>query len=203
MKEITRKSAFYRFGAWLFTKVLYRVRYEGLENIPADGSVILCSNHLSNTDPIFLCARSPRIGRFMAKKELFSVPVLKNIILALGAFPVDRGHADLGAIRQGLRLLNENEMVGIFPQGTTHYKGNHPKDTPIKTGVGMLAARTGATILPACVQTKDFRLKLFRKVVVRFGKPIAAEEYQPGEHTPAEYERITALAFDRICGLLK
>lgn len=203
MKQITQKSFIYRFVGRLFTKVLYRVRYEGMENMPAEGPVILCSNHLSNADPIFICAYTPRIGRFMAKKELFSIPVLKSIIRALGAFPVDRGHADLAAIRQGLKLLGENEMVGIFPQGTTHYKGSHPKDTPTKTGVGMLAARTGATILPVCIQTKDFRLKLFRKVVIRFGTPIPAEEYQPGEHTPAEYERITALAFDRICGLLK
>lgn len=203
MKEIKRDAFICKFVGWLFTKVLYRVRYEGVENFPAEGAVILCSNHLSNADPIFLCKPFGRIGRFMAKKELFSVPVVKNLVRAMGAFPVDREHADLSAIRQGIRLLKADEVVGIFPQGTTHYKGNHPKDTPIKSGVGMLAARTGATILPACIQTNNYRLKAFAKVTVRYGAPIPAEEYCPGEHMNAEYERITALAFDRICGLLK
>ena len=205
MKEITQKSVIYKIARVIMCRLLYRVRYENPERMPSDSAVLLCCNHLSDADPIFICAYAPRIARFMAKQELFRIPLLRSVIRALGAFPVDRAHADVSAIRQSVKLLNAGEIVGIFPQGTTHYKGMEPKDTPIKSGLGMIAARTGVPILPVCIQTKGYRAKLFGKVTVRFGELISPEEY--GAHgsaaTPDEYRRITELAFGRICALLE
>lgn len=203
MKEITQDKFIYKSVAFIMCKLLYRVKYVNVEKMPKDGAFLLCSNHLCNADPIFICAYGPRIARFMAKKELFTVPVLKDVITALGAFPVDRGNVDLPAIRKGLSLLSKGEPVGIFPQGTTHYKGMEPRTTPTKTGLGMLAVRSKATIFPVALKVKGNKVHLFSKIEVIYGDPIPASEYGIGEMNPDEYRRITDLAFDRICSLLE
>ena len=193
-------SISYRFTSFVFRRILYRITVEGRENEPQGGAVILCSNHISNSDPIFISAVTKRIARFMAKKELFSIPILKGIIRSFGAFPVNRGHADTAALKHSLVLLSEGDMLGIFPQGTRR-PGVHPSETQAKTGLGMLAVRSKATILPVCVITKHYKVRFRTKIIIRIGKPIPPEEYCPGEPCVSEYERISNLAFTRICAL--
>ena len=190
----------YRFTAFLFRRVFFRVRIEGAENEPQDGAVILCSNHISFCDPILISAGTKRLARFMAKKELFSVPILGRVIRSFGAFPVNRGHADANSLKHCLELLKQNEMVGIFPQGTRQ-TGVPPTEGSVKNGLGMLAVRSGAAILPVCVMPKNYRTRPFGKITIRIGKPIPPEEYRPGELCPSEYDRITRLAFREVCAL--
>ena len=80
-----------------------------------DGGVILASNHFSGKDILILMAASNRQIRFMAKKELFRIPLLRTLMKAMGAFPVDRGGSSVSAVRRALELLNAGEVVGIFP----------------------------------------------------------------------------------------
>ena len=80
-------------------RALYRVRVIGAENLPAEGGCLLCSNHTSMRDVVVLAAALPRQPRYMAKKELFKIPLLSQLIRALGAFPVDRGGADVSSIK--------------------------------------------------------------------------------------------------------
>src|SRR5919202_504397 len=98
-------------------------RIEGLENVPRDGGALVISNHLHNLDPILLVAAFPRPVQFMAKKEVFPVPVVGWIARQAGAFPIDRGAVDRAALRYAEGLLERGSLVGIFPEGTRSTTG--------------------------------------------------------------------------------
>jgi 1-acyl-sn-glycerol-3-phosphate acyltransferase len=143
------------------------MKVEGLENIPEAGGFILCCNHMSMVDPVYLAVsiRNRRV-RFMAKAEVFSTKILGPIARGVGAFPVDRGHSDLNAVRTSLKILSEGHPLGIFPQGTRS-KGN--VRTPMLGGVSMIAMRAGVPVIPAYIHGP---YKLLRKSYIRIGKPV-------------------------------
>ena len=184
----------------------YRVQVEGEENIPENGRLLVCSNHISLHDPIVIAAISKRQICYMGKKELFGIPLFGSFLRSLGAFPVDRkSGGDVGAIRHSISLLEKDLAVGIFPQGTRH-SGVDPKGTPIQKGAGMLVSRTDATVLPVAVVTKNYKITpFFSKVTIRFGKPISAEELKLGTEEMAsteKYKLISERIFDKILELL-
>jgi len=182
---------------------LLRLHVHGAENEPAasDGPYIICGNHTFFADPIFLCAvTKQQQPHFMAKKELFRIPLLNLLIKGLGAFPVDRGGSDVSAIKKSISLLKEGKCVGIFPQGH-RYVGVDPRNTEIHHGLGMIASRTHATILPCYLCMKDYKYKLGRRVDIVIGKPMPYEEYACGLSGTAEYTAITKKVYDRICTL--
>lgn len=200
------KSKFYVF-IWnligLPAKGYFRLHIHGSENEPteADGPYIIASNHVSNADPVFLClAVKHQQPHFMAKKELFKVPVVNWVVAALGAYPVDRGGADVGAIKKTIKMLEEGKCIGIFPQGHRQ-KGIDPRETEVKNGIGMVAAKAGATVLPCYVKMKKRKWALFRRVDVYVGKPIPFAELNYDAQASGEYSRISKQIFDRICEL--
>lgn len=160
-------------GTFLF-KIFLRLEVEGQENIPKDGSFVLCCNHISLLDPPVVGAACTRKLHWMAKEELF-VPVLGTIYKWLGAFPVKRGTADRTAITHGINILKNKEVLAIFPEGTRSKTGALGKAAP---GALMMAGRVKATILPTCVIGTDVKRqgKLWPKVKVKFGKPISFPE---------------------------
>lgn len=119
----------YRFTAFLFRRVFFRITVEGAENEPTDGPVLLCANHISDADPILLSAVTRRLARFMAKQELFSVPVLNTVIRSFGAFPVHRGQADPASLKHCLSLLLWAKWWGSSRRGKD-IKGFRPKKPP-------------------------------------------------------------------------
>lgn len=179
---------------------LFRCSVEGLEKLPADGGAILCANHTSLLDVVVMSAALNRQIRYMAKKELFKIPLLAQLIRALGAFPIDRGGADVAAIRRTISMVEEGELVGIFPQGTRH-PGVDPRTTEVKNGVGMIAYRAKSTVVPVFIKTKNNKTKLFGKTKIIVGDPIRYGElgYEKGGN--AEYKAASELIFDRICTL--
>ncbi len=185
-------------------KAIFRVNVEGLENEPAEGGVVVCANHISMWDAAIVGAVMNRQVRFFAKKELFGVPVLKHFMKAMGAFPVDRKSPASAALatRHTLSLVGEGEMVGLFPQGTRH-AGRNPKGTPIKNGIGQIAYRSGATVLPMSIQTKDWKIGFLKRTYVTVGKPITTEEFNFTEGSVSEYDRAAHLVFDRITDMIK
>ena len=198
-----KSKAYIGIRKWLLDPVtfFFRIHAHNPENEPReeDGPYIICSNHISNADPIFLCAvTSEQQPHFMAKKELFKVPILNKIVKALGAFPVDRKGADVGAIRRTIKMLEEGKCIGIFPQGH-RYKGVDPRETEVKSGLGMIAVKAQANILPCYIKMKKRRWSLFRRVDVYIGKPIKFEELGYNPEASGEYLRISNLVFDRIC----
>ena len=116
----------YPLGRIVCTPVVrtyFRERVEGREHVPKTGPFVLAANHVSYIDPVVLGVACPRPIHFMAKAELFRIPVLGFLIRELGAFPVQRGAADRSAIRRALRILNDGGVVGVFPEGTRNRRG--------------------------------------------------------------------------------
>ncbi len=186
-----------------FFRCLYRVKITGLENEPMEGPVVVCANHLSDHDVIVLASSLKRQVRFFAKAELFKVPVLKQLITALGAFPVDRKVAANAAasIKTTLGFLENGEMIGLYPQGTRH-PGVDPRTTSVKGGIGMIAYHSKATILPVCIRTKTWKVKFFRRTYVTVGKPITFEELGFTAGRGAEYQRVSEVIFGKITDMI-
>ncbi len=136
-----------------FFKRLYKIDASGAEKMPKDGPILVCPNHISLADVIIIGVDFERPIRFMAKAELFKTPIVRHVIKALGAFPVDRQHGDIGAIKKAQEILKDGEVLAMFPQGK-RYKGDDPRNTQIKYGAAMIAKRTGSAVLPVCLQTK-------------------------------------------------
>ena len=129
-------------------RFLFKGRTIGIENLPKTGGVVVVSNHGSHLDPPILGHALGRPVAFMAKSELFSVPILSFIISACGAYPVNRGAGDREALRTASNRLIEGWATGVFLDGTRQENGrvNDPK-----AGAALLAGRTGCPILPVAI----------------------------------------------------
>ncbi len=127
-------------------------RLKGRENIPADGSYLICCNHSGMADPIWLLfALRWRLPHIMAKKEVMEIPVLGWLLKKFGVFGVDRGTADVNAIKTAMHHLRNGEQLMIFPEGTRVKSSNRPQP---KSGAVMLAHRTQSPILPVYLTAK-------------------------------------------------
>lgn len=157
------KNIFYFIYSFIFPTTIV-----GKENIPQKGAVILASNHLSNWDPMLIGAFLPRRLAYMAKEELFKVPILKTILVNTNTFPVKRGVSDMGAIRTALKVLKDENCVCMFPEGTRSKDGKLHKGA---SGVALLAAKSQATVIPVAI-TGTFKLKPFQKLKLVYGKPL-------------------------------
>ncbi|WP_439950984.1 lysophospholipid acyltransferase family protein [Neobacillus fumarioli] len=174
-------------------KPLYRVEAIGIEHFPMEGAVLLCTNHISNFDPVVVGITAPRPIHFMAKEELFSVPVLKGIIKNLHAFPVKRGFSDREALRKGLSVLKEGHVLGLFPEGHRSKTGELGKGL---AGAGFFALRTDCSVVPSAIIGP---YKSFQKVKVVYGKPISMEEMRRAKASP---EEVTELIMSEIHKLI-
>ena len=151
-KKIPQQSFVYGCVSYLFVfpifRFLFRGQTSGISNLPKTGGVVVVSNHGSHLDPPILGHALGRPVAFMAKSELFKVPLLSLIISACGAYPVKRGAGDREALRTASNRLNEGWATGVFLDGTRQDNGrvNDPKP-----GAALLAARTGCPILPVAI----------------------------------------------------
>jgi 1-acyl-sn-glycerol-3-phosphate acyltransferase len=145
---------------------IFGLRVIGRANIPSDGGVVVAANHLSNLDPPVLGVALPRPIFYMAKKELFAIPVLGTLISHLNAFPVDRQAGGTAALRASLRLLKAGSCVGIFPEGGRNVRGTNDE----KGGAAFLASASGAPVVAAAI-VGTRRLRPFSRITVVFGEP--------------------------------
>ena len=150
--NLPRQSFVYACVSYLLVFPVFRFLFKGqtlgIRNLPKRGGVVVVSNHGSHLDPPILGHALGRPVAFMAKSELFKVPILSFIITACGAYPVKRGSGDREAIRNASAQLNEGWATGVFLDGTRQENGrvNDPKP-----GAALLAARTGSPILPVAI----------------------------------------------------
>lgn len=156
----------------LFCKTYYKVEFEGLENIDRKGSFIIAPNHVTEFDPLFIAMASKRLFYYIAKYELFENALLNKAITHLNAFPIVRGKGDMTAINYAVELVNRGEVLCIFPEGTRSEDGTPQR---AKSGVGLIARRTGADVIPTAIYMEDKNRKGSR-VVVKFGKAIKYED---------------------------
>jgi 1-acyl-sn-glycerol-3-phosphate acyltransferase len=193
-------------------KLLFGFTIEGEGNVPSSGPYILVSNHLHNLDPVFTSAACPRPVQYMAKIELFRVPVLRRIIRWVGAFPINRGKMDREAIRHGQAVLKAGYGLGIFPEGTRSVSMKIDRVLP---GAGLFALKDSVPIVP-CAVTGSERLpfngtKQHRRsgdmpnpghkgVKVAFGTPFTIPAEIDGKRTNAEMA--THYMMERVAALL-
>jgi 1-acyl-sn-glycerol-3-phosphate acyltransferase len=148
-------------------RTLWRLRAYGTERVPAAGGLVVACNHISNLDPPLLGASAPRPIRYMAKKELFEIPILGPLIGALGAFPVDRQGSATAAIKRSVEVIRAGDCVGIFPEGGRNVHG----DKEARIGVALVASLADAPVVPAYVHNSAHAGRLAQIKVV-FGEPM-------------------------------
>ena len=181
----------------LFFGIFYRVEIVNLEKIPAEGSAIICANHNTMLDMFFLGYKMKRWICWMAKEELFKNPIAGWTLRKLGAFSVKRGKGDVSSIKTAYKLLEEGNIIGIFPHGT-RINASNVNTVRIKSGAAMLAANSGTVIVPAAVQGS---YRLFSRMKVIYGDPFKVDSDR--KYTGGELSEISREIVKRIYALLE
>jgi 1-acyl-sn-glycerol-3-phosphate acyltransferase len=184
-----------RFIALLLFRIFFRINIHGKENEPSVGKTIICSNHANNLDPIFVSMAINRQVHWMAKKELFKNKMVSWFIKKLGAFPINRGETDIKAIKTSIRILKDENILGIFPEGT-RMKSMDLKS--VKAGTGLLAVKSKATILPVYIKSK---YNIFSKVDIYIGQPLDISKYYNGKLSSKDYEEVSKIILSNIYSL--
>jgi 1-acyl-sn-glycerol-3-phosphate acyltransferase len=188
---------FYWFGRFICRVVLLlrRMKVYGGANVPRQGGLLVVSNHVSYWDPVVVGSALTRKVHFMAKTELFAIPVFGTIIKWCEAFPVNRRGTDQKAVRAALQFLRQGEVVGIFPEGTRSHTAEFLDPY---LGAAMLAVHGNAAVLPvAVIGTRGF----LGKVEVVIGRPLNFPKPQTKSDLKEKYRVISLKIMDEISQL--
>lgn len=184
-KNLVYKAVYH--GARSFVEVFSTLEVEGWENVPS-GACLFASNHQSMVDPPLIGSCLPREISYIARRTLFYNPLFGAVIRACNSIPVDRGEADVGAIRAALGALADNRGLLIFPEGTRSFDGIIKEP---KAGAGLLACKSGVPVVPIHIRgARDIlpRGAYFpagaARLRIRFGKPLMPADYDPGAGAP-------------------
>jgi 1-acyl-sn-glycerol-3-phosphate acyltransferase len=199
----------YRAG-WVLVRglarLLFRLEVYGESNVPLTGALVMTSNHLSMLDPPLIGCACPRELRYMAKAELFRYPVLGAFFRRLGGFPVERGTADVGAIRTALHHLREERAVLLFIEGR---RGTGECLLPPTPGATLLARQSGAPVLPAAIigteraMPRGAKLPRLVQVKVAFGEPITYTQLFGSRTDREARDAFTDYLMEQIATLLR
>ncbi len=181
-------------------RFIFNVKIVGAENEPPVGSYLICANHISEADPVIIGASIMHNPKYMAKKELMSIPLLKHLITALGAYPIDRKGNDVGAIKKTIEMLKNGESIIMFPQGT-RYRGVNPSETSVKHGCALIALRSETPILPIYIKTKNYKIRLFKRTEIIIGKPIPFSDIKDAIGENNNFKAGADLVFSKILEL--
>ena len=205
MKNDVFQKLIYQLVSKLFVLPIYKFVFRGhligIENIPQKNAFIMVSNHGSLLDPPLLGHALGRNISFMAKAELFKIPLLGFIIKACGAYPVKRGIVDKNTIRTACKKLSNNNSIGIFIDGTRQKNGrvNRPKQ-----GAALLAFKNQKLLLPVAIVNSHrlirfkFFIPLFSKIVIKVGKPVRP----PQSSSRDDLNSVTMYLQDKINNLI-
>ncbi len=183
---------------WAIFRVLYRIRLRGRENLAYTGKMILVCNHISDFDAVVLHLYLGRKIYFMAKAPLFRFRPFGWVLRSCGAFPVERGRGDIGAIATAMEILEQDKTLGIFPEGKRNLTGDGQVHA-FQHGAPVIALRSGARVLPVAVSARP---ALFKTVYVAVGAPIDVRLLQDPSLPHAENVRkITKTLHDRVAEL--
>lgn len=169
-----------------FLKIFYPYEVENGFCLPEDKKMIVCGNHVSNIDPVLVDATQNRLLNYMAKSELFEFKPFAKLITSLGAFPVHRGSDGGKAIHAGAELLEDDNVVGIFVEGTRSKDGNLQRP---HSGAIVLAYQTDTPILPVCITGENGIIKPFKKIKITYGAPVTCTELGVTHGTRDEYRK--------------
>ena len=197
-----RKTWLYLVGQiilWWYFHLVFRMKVIGAENVPKEGPVLLCSNHLAKRDPVLLGLSQRRQVFYMAKEELFQNRFLGGMFRMLGAFPVKRGSGGSDALEDAYALLAQNGVVGVFIEGHRSRDGKLLKH---KTGAALLAYETKAPVVPVCITAGDGKQPgMFKRTMIRFGKPLSPQELDIKDSSSMQLRRASRTIMSRIAQL--
>lgn len=180
--------SFYNFAIKVFqcfSKVFFKYRVVGAENIPDEGNIVIAANHKSNLDPIFLAAAiENRQVAAIAKKELFNIKPLGYILKKLNVIPINREKPDISTIKNILKAIKDGYVLGIFPEGT---RIKEPGFGEAKAGLSVFAIKGKAMVVPISIISN---YRIFNRVTIYIDKPISFEEYYKQKLTNEDHERL-------------
>ncbi len=185
-----------RGAIYIWFKIFYQMKIEGLENIPKEGALIFCGNHRSYIDPPLMVATAKRDLKFLAKEELYKNKFLAFLGWAFEAIPVKRDEKDITAVKQSLKDLKNGECIALFPEGT---RNGLEKGEKIKDGVAFFAVRSGAKVIP-CGITGGTKEK--HKLTIKYGKPLDYSKYK-GTKDKEKLDEIAQEVMNNIIELTK
>ena len=198
IKKENRRYCILRKIFGLPLRAIFGAKLIGKENIPKEGGVLICSNHIGMRDPVLIAATFPRPVYFLAKKELFSIPIVRGLIRIFGAIRLDRSTSDVGALKKAEEMIRFRKTVAIFPQG--HRRPSVPvSETEFKRGAAFITSHTGCDVLPIFIKTKNQKYGIFRRVRIYIGKPIPHD--QLFENADRDYNLITDRIRDAITAI--
>lgn len=188
----------YKFVRFIFLVYFYifnRVTVQGYENIPDSAGIIICPNHIHWLDPMLIGVHIKRKINYMAKAELFKNKLLSFLLKCINAFPVKRGTGDITAIKTSLRLIKNGQALGIFPEGTRSRDGKLMHAEP---GAVLLSIKAKAPIIPVRISGS---YRIFGRLNISIGKPIAFAEYNNKKLTAQEINSLSQKIIEGIINL--
>jgi 1-acyl-sn-glycerol-3-phosphate acyltransferase len=181
-----------------FAHLFFGLRVSGLEHVPPQGCFLVAANHKSYLDPPFLGAALPRELHYFAKRQLFDLPLFGALIRVYGAVPVNREGFDRRSVSAALEILERGDGLLVFPEGTRIRRRGLAEP---KEGIGMLALRSGAPVVPAFIaSTWEPRRRWYRRVpiVIRFGPALRFDRVRAGPAARERYGEIAREVMERI-----
>ena len=194
---INFRRSFVRTVIRVYTKIIYRVKVVGRENIPLEGPVIYCGNHKTYLDPQLIVVTAKRHVRFLAKDELGKNPLFNALGNLFDVIRVKRDSKDITALKEALKTLKNGGAIAIFPEGT---RNGMEKGEKVKEGAAFFAVRTGAKVLPIGINGGE---KVFRKTTVKYGKTLDFSKYKGKYQDKEVLEKVTKEIMDNIIELSK
>lgn len=183
-----------KYLARVILVALRRWEVRGRDNLPASGGIVLVANHVSNWDPVVIICAFKRKVHFMAKSVLFKIPAVGYVVKSSGAFAVQQGKSNRQAIRTAIKLLEEGQVVGVFPEGTRSHTGEMLKP---HLGAAMLAFKAGVPLLPIAVSgTRG----VFGKIKVNVGSPVIC--HSAGKAGKEDLEKASDTIMEQVAALL-
>ncbi len=170
--------------AWLVCKITFFFRADSIQKIPETGGAVICANHRSFWDPVFIAGAVKRPLAYIGKQELFKNKLFSWVLRNLHCFPVNRGGGDFAVVKTALRLLRSGEALVIFPEGERIRKGKKPHPKP---GALRLAIMAGVPVIPVGIRGE---IKPFKKMEIRVGTPIDTSVYKDRKYTEEEYDAL-------------
>ena len=157
---------------WLMSVIAYRIKVNGMGNLPKEGAALVCPNHVHALDTVIVVVHANRKINVLAKEELFKNGFLRFLAKVFGVYPVKQNSADLSAIKTSLKLLKNKELLLIYPEGT---RNGMERGIPVKNGPMTIAIKAGVPIVPVGIKGN---FKAFSKIRVNIGKPMYFNEYK-------------------------